>query len=98
MIRMSRKGPPGTVETGMWLGRPFRGKGIAAAALRALLVRAAEAGAGSVIADTTPDNAAALGTLGSVGAVFTPTPDKIYAAIPVPVSPGVPQTDQSVVG
>jgi RimJ/RimL family protein N-acetyltransferase/SAM-dependent methyltransferase len=83
MIRMSREDEPRTVEAGIWLGRPFRGRGIGSAAVRSLLLSAAEAGADTVIADTSPDNAAALRTLRRLGAKVTSQPRVVYAAIPV---------------
>lgn len=72
MIRMSRCGQPGVVQTGMWLGRLARGRGIGTAALRALLVAAAAAGAHTIIADTTTDNEPALRMLRRCGAELTP--------------------------
>ena len=72
MIRLARTAIPGQVETGMWLGRGHRGRGLAGAALRAMLAEARSLGADTVVADTTPGNAAALGTLRSCGAVLTP--------------------------
>ncbi|WP_025354094.1 GNAT family N-acetyltransferase [Kutzneria albida] len=68
MIRMSRLDEPGVVETGMWLGRGSRGRGLGAAALAALLAEAERAGVRRVVARTTADNAAALGALSGLGA------------------------------
>ncbi|QNP75496.1 GNAT family N-acetyltransferase [Streptomyces roseirectus] len=61
----------GVLETGMWLGRSHRGRGIGTAALRLLLDEAARAGARVVVADTTADNSAALGVLRRSGAALT---------------------------
>lgn len=68
MIRLAKTSVPDEYETGMWLGRRYRGKGLAAAALRAVLAQARALGGAAVIAETTPENAAALGTLRSCGA------------------------------
>jgi len=68
MIRLAQTSVPGEYETGMWLGRRYRGQGLASSAVRAVLAQAQELGAAAVVADTTPENAAALGTLRSCGA------------------------------
>jgi RimJ/RimL family protein N-acetyltransferase len=70
MIRMARRDEPDTVETGMWLGRSVRGRGIGVAALRLLLGEAAQAGACRVVAETTTQNTGALGVLRRCGAVL----------------------------
>ena len=44
MIRMARSDGPDTLETGMWLGRSARGRGIGGRALRLLLDEAAHTG------------------------------------------------------
>jgi RimJ/RimL family protein N-acetyltransferase len=74
-IRMSRLDEPGRFETGMWLCRSARGRGLGAAALAALLREAAAAGATTVVADTTPDNVAALGALRRCGAELVDDPE-----------------------
>ena len=74
MIRMSRTDDPGAIQAGMWLARSARGRGLGTAALRAMMAEAALTGAHSVIADTTADNAAALGMLGHLGAEITGDP------------------------
>ena len=53
MIRMARSDGPDTLETGMWLGRSARGRGIGGRALRLLLDEAARTGARRVVAETT---------------------------------------------
>jgi RimJ/RimL family protein N-acetyltransferase len=78
MIRMTVV-EPGTVETGMWLARWARGRGLGTAALAALLERARAAGADRVVADTTPDNAPALAALRGLGATLRPDDDKVSA-------------------
>ena len=83
MIRLSRLDEPETMETGIWVGRSYRSRGFAAAALEALLVEAGAAGARTVIAETTPGNAAALGVLRRRGAALTVDGDKVRASIDV---------------
>lgn len=68
MIRMTRCDDPGTAETGMWLGRSARGRGLGVAALRELLNVAAAAGMHTVVAETTPDNHGAVAVLRKCGA------------------------------
>lgn len=83
MIRLSRRDEPGELETGMWLGRSARGQGIAVAALRELLLEAASAGGRTVVAETTADNAAALGVLRRCGATLASTGSKVRAEISI---------------
>ena len=70
-------------ETGMWLGRSWRGKGVGAAALRRLLREAACAGFVKVVADTTPGNVAALGVLRGAGARIVIAGDRVYAEMAI---------------
>ncbi|HET6876050.1 MAG TPA: GNAT family N-acetyltransferase [Jatrophihabitans sp.] len=70
-IRLKRTSEPGVLETGMWLARGARGRGVAAAALRNVLERAAATGARAVRADTTAGNAAALAVLSRLGFQLT---------------------------
>ncbi|MFY1674854.1 GNAT family N-acetyltransferase [Plantactinospora sp. WMMB334] len=70
MIRLGRRAEPGTLETGMWLGKSTRGQGIGLIALRLLLAEAIEAGACRVVAETRSDNLPALNLLRRCGAVF----------------------------
>ncbi|WP_436492379.1 GNAT family N-acetyltransferase [Actinokineospora sp. HUAS TT18] len=76
MIRLTPTGP-GTAETGMWLGRAMRSKGVGVDALRTLLAIAADAGIDAVHAETTPDNTAAIHALARCGAVLTTTPTAV---------------------
>ena len=86
-------GVGGTAETGMWLGRSFRGKGLGAAALDALLAQAAMRGYTRVVADTTPQNLAALGVLRHGRALTREADGKIYAEIAI--GPGyAPELDK----
>ncbi len=84
MIRMSRRETEGVVEAGMWLGRSHRGHGIGIAALRALQAQARAAGARTIVAETTPANAAAVAVLRRAGAQLTPEPDAVHARISLP--------------
>ncbi|MER7458980.1 GNAT family N-acetyltransferase [Micromonospora sp. NPDC126480] len=81
MIRMTRCDEPGTVETGLWLGRSARGQGIGPAALRELLNVAAAAGMRQVVAATTPDNSGALSVLSKCGAKLREEGGRMYAEI-----------------
>ncbi|MFY1704659.1 GNAT family N-acetyltransferase [Micromonospora sp. WMMA1923] len=81
MVRMARRDGPGTVETGMWLGRSARGQGLGAAALRELLHAAAAAGMHTVVAETTPDNVHALAVLRKLGAKLREDGDRVHAEI-----------------
>lgn len=81
MIRMARRDEPGTVETGMWLGRSARGQGVGAAALRELLNEAAAAGMRLVVAETTRDNSGAIAVLEKCGAKLREDGDRVHAEI-----------------
>ncbi|WP_091101793.1 GNAT family N-acetyltransferase [Micromonospora citrea] len=81
MIRMSRRDEPGTVETGMWLGRSARGQGIGPAALRELLNEAAAAGMRLVVAETTSRNHGALSVLEKCGAKLREDAGRVHAEI-----------------
>jgi RimJ/RimL family protein N-acetyltransferase len=65
-IRLQAKGG-GVYETGMWLTRGERGRGVGTAALRAITERAREAGGAALVADTTEGNAAAQHALLRLG-------------------------------
>ena len=58
----------GALETGIWLARSFRGRGVAREALRLVKARAASAGASVLVAETTAGNVGALALLKSAGA------------------------------
>jgi len=60
----------GALETGIWLGRSFRGRGIGGEALRLVKAEAAAAGADLLEAETTPGNAAAQALLRAAGAAL----------------------------
>lgn len=75
--RLAARDSPDVLETGMWLGRSQRGRGIGTAALRILLDEAAKAGARMVVADTMAHNTAALTALRRNGATLTTSRDSI---------------------
>jgi ribosomal protein S18 acetylase RimI-like enzyme len=56
------------LETGIWLARSFRGRGVGREALRLVKARAASAGAAVLVAETTAGNVGALALLKSAGA------------------------------
>jgi RimJ/RimL family protein N-acetyltransferase len=87
MIRMARRDEADTAETGMWLGKSLRGKGIGVAAVQLLLGEAALVGIRRVVAETTAANAAAIGALRRCGAVFTVDGEQVRAEISTSVGP-----------
>ncbi|MEV5050428.1 GNAT family N-acetyltransferase [Arthrobacter sp. LAR12-1-1.1] len=56
------------LETGIWLARSFRGRGVGREALRQVKARAPSAGAAVLVAETTAGNVGALALLKSAGA------------------------------
>jgi len=72
---------PGTAETGIWLGRGYRGRGVGSAALRLVLVEARRAGLSLVVAHTTAGNQAAQRILCSAGAILTDDDGTVNAAV-----------------
>jgi RimJ/RimL family protein N-acetyltransferase len=79
MIRLTPCATEGVAETGMWIGASARGQGIGAAALQAGLTQATERGWKSVVADTTPDNTAAIRALVGAGGAIHYENDKVLA-------------------
>lgn len=84
-VRLQRTERPGELETGVWLTRGSRGRGVGRAAVEAVLREAAELGFTSVSARTTADNVRALLVLKRLGFNITPADDDsgIHALIPV---------------
>lgn len=80
-VRGGEDGDPAVLETGIWLARTWRGRGVGAAALRAVLAEAWSHGARAVVADSTTANPAALAVLRTCGAVLTTTGTTVYAEI-----------------
>jgi RimJ/RimL family protein N-acetyltransferase len=66
-VRLKSTDEPGVLETGVWLTRSSRGRGIGGAAMAAVLQEAAALGAQGVRADTTAGNTSALGVLHRLG-------------------------------
>ncbi|WP_457962335.1 GNAT family N-acetyltransferase [Arthrobacter sp. D1-29] len=69
-VRLKRTGPA-TAETGIWLGRSWRGSGIGTAALTLVLAEARRAGLQQVTATTTDANIGAQRLLTAAGALLT---------------------------
>ncbi|MEE2569016.1 GNAT family N-acetyltransferase [Pseudarthrobacter sp. J64] len=69
-IRLKRAGGC-AAETGIWLGRAFRGRGIGSAALGLVLAEARRAGLEQVTSHTTAGNTAARRLLAGAGAALT---------------------------
>jgi RimJ/RimL family protein N-acetyltransferase len=66
-VRLKRTEEPDVLETGIWLVRSARSKGVGREAIAAVLEKAREHGARAVRADTSPQNAAALYVLQRLG-------------------------------
>ena len=69
-VRLKRAAE-GTAETGIWLGRSFRGRGVGSAALDLVLIEARHAGLRQVLARTTAGNIGAQRLLAAAGARLT---------------------------
>ena len=66
----------GSLEVGMWLTRPARGRGIGGQVLANVAYKAAALGARALVANTTTPNRAALAALARIGAdIHAPTSD-----------------------
>ncbi|OAE01677.1 GNAT family N-acetyltransferase [Arthrobacter sp. OY3WO11] len=75
-------GPAGAVaDTGIWLGRSFRSRGVGAAALRLVLEEARRAGLSRITARTLAGNVGAQRILASAGAVLTHDDDGTVRAV-----------------
>lgn len=74
-IRLKRTGSPDTVETGIWLGRSARGRGIGTTAILTVAQRARAAGAQELVADTAATNLAAQTAMRRAGFTLTPGAD-----------------------
>lgn len=82
-IRLKREpdAEPASAETGIWLGRSFRSRGIAHAALALVLDEARRAGLHRVTARTLSGNLGARHLLAAAGAVLTPGDDGTVHAV-----------------
>jgi ribosomal-protein-alanine N-acetyltransferase len=76
-------GSANVAETGIWLGRSFRSKGIGSAALRLVLAEARRAGVTEVTARTLAGNLGAQRLLTAAGAALTPDDDGTVRAVVV---------------
>ncbi|MBE4720299.1 GNAT family N-acetyltransferase [Pseudarthrobacter sp. AB1] len=74
---------PGTAETGIWLGRGYRGRGIGGAALRLVLAEARRTGLHQVVAHTAAGNISAQRLLTAAGAALTHDDDGTVSAVVV---------------
>ena len=82
MVRLTAEG-----ETGMWVARCARGRGVGLAALRLVLREAPRRGVTTVVADTTTDNVAAMTILRKAGATLEIDGTRVCARIAVPAEP-----------
>jgi RimJ/RimL family protein N-acetyltransferase len=73
----------GALETGIWLARSFRGRGVGREAMRLVKARAASAGAAVLVAETTAGNVGALALLKSAGAELVTGAASETATVPV---------------
>jgi RimJ/RimL family protein N-acetyltransferase len=80
-VRLKRADEHGFMETGIWLTRLSRGRGVAVAAMAAVLQEAAAAGARGIRADTTTDNFGALGVLRHLGFELEVSGDAVDARL-----------------
>ncbi len=71
-VRLQRTEWPALLETGVWLTRGTRGRGVGRAAMAAALREAAALGSTAVRAETTASNAGALTVLERLGFDLTP--------------------------
>ncbi|MGO2468598.1 MAG: GNAT family N-acetyltransferase [Microbacterium gubbeenense] len=71
-VRLGLTETVGTLETGIWLARTYRGKGIARQAMLLVLDEARRYGAHVVCADTASSNRSAQSLMQSVGFVLGP--------------------------
>lgn len=89
-VRLKAISVPGTaggslvLETGIWLRRSLRGRGIGREALRLVTVQAAATGAAVLTADTATVNAAARSLLAAQGATLADDGTRVTARIPLP--------------
>ena len=78
-VRLKRTAEPDALETGIWLTRAARGKGIGRRAIAAALGRARDLGAREVRADTSPGNVGALAVLRALGFRCEQQGDRVVA-------------------
>jgi RimJ/RimL family protein N-acetyltransferase len=88
-VRLKRLPEPGVLETGIWLTRSARGRGVGRRVVAAVLEQAAVSGAHTVRADTSQQNAAAQGLLRSLGFQTRPAGDRVEATLELDGRPPV---------
>lgn len=83
--RVDAPGPRPAGETGIWLARTYRSRGIGESALRLALTEAGRAGLAQVLARTLTGNTAAQRLLSRLGATLTEDEDgTVLAAVDLP--------------
>lgn len=70
-VRLASTSSSGTLETGVWLVRDVRGRGVGHTVMDAVLEQAAASGAATVLARTTAGNLGALAVLRRAGFTLT---------------------------
>lgn len=70
-VRLKKTAEAGVLETGIWLRRSARGRGIGSQAMTAVLAEARAAGATAVVADTASDNLGARALMRAAGFTLT---------------------------
>lgn len=83
-VRLRRTQDPAVVETGMWLVRDARRRGVGREAMGLVLDRAREAGAATVSAETTRGNIGAVSLLRSLGFGTVVDGDRVRAELSLP--------------
>ena len=78
-VRLKRMAAPDVLETGIWLTRSARGKGVGRKAIADVLDVAQKHGARAVRADTSPENASALHVLQRLGFTTAREGDRVVA-------------------
>jgi RimJ/RimL family protein N-acetyltransferase len=99
-VRLKRTDVPGVVETGIWLTRSVRGRGVGQQAVGAVVDEAAACGARVLRAETTRGNAAALALLRRLGFRLTREDDRVAAEVVLrrPDGSGSPERQEPQVG
>ncbi|GAB2474712.1 tetratricopeptide repeat protein [Jatrophihabitans fulvus] len=80
VVRLRHLGD-GRFETGLWLVRAARGRGLGRAAVHAAVRLVRSLGGREIVADTTPQNAAAVALLRRLGFDLRPGPDGVAATL-----------------
>lgn len=94
-VRLRLTDEPGVLETGIWLTRGARGRGLGRLAVEAVLGRARELGAREVRAETSTGNGAALSVLRRLGFRTTAAGDRVDAVRTLQWTEGPPGTSRA---